>query len=140
MTPSQQKSLIKMYTDETWNRGDIAAMDRFYARDYIHHDVSRPDVRTLDDYKQWGRDLLAGLSKLNVAIDQLVSDEGRTVKAWTATGIHSGPIAGIPPSGRKISFSGVSIYRIANDKIAESWYIYDLFGLLQQLQAPVAVA
>jgi hypothetical protein len=29
----------------------------------------------------------------------------------------------------------VSIYRFANDRIAESWYVYDLFGLLQQLGA-----
>jgi predicted ester cyclase len=42
-----------------------------------------------------------------------------------------------------VRFSGVSVYRMAGDRIAESWYVYDLMGLLQQLgvlPAPAATA
>jgi predicted ester cyclase len=48
-------------------------------------------------------------------------------------------MAGIPPTHKRVSFSGVSVYRETGGKIVESWYVYDLFGFLQQLGAiPVA--
>lgn len=129
-------SFIAQYTDEVWNGGNVEAMGRFYAADYVHHDVSRPDVRSLDDYKDWARDLIRALGELHVAADDLIADEasGKAVKRWTAAGIHRAPLAGFDPSGERISFSGVSVYRVTDRKIVESWYIYDLFGLVQQLQ------
>ena len=135
MTPNDVKTLIATYTENVWNKASVAAMDRYYTPDYVHHDVSRPDVTTLDGYKQWARDLLAGLSQLHVAIDDLVAEEGKAVKRWTATGIHANNFAGIAPTQRRVSFSGVSTYRLDGNKIAESWYLYDLFGLLQQLNS-----
>ena len=53
MAPGGLKSFIAEYTDEVWNRGNVGAMDLYYAPDYVHHDISRPDVVSLDDYKQW---------------------------------------------------------------------------------------
>jgi steroid delta-isomerase-like uncharacterized protein len=135
MTVTDLKRFITEYTDAVWNHGDGGAMERYYAPDYIHHDVSRPDVRTLADYQQWARDLLAGLSDLRVVIDALVAEDGTVVKRWTAHGLHTSVFAGIAPTGRAVSFAGVSTYRIDGERIVESWYLYDLFGLLQQLQA-----
>ena len=135
MTPNEIKTLIATYTENVWNKASVAAMDRYYTLDYVHHDVSRPDVTNLVGYKQWARDLLAGLSHLHVAIDDLVAEEGKAVKRWRATGIHANTFAGIAPTQKRVSFSGVSIYRLNGNKIVESWYLYDLFGLLQQLNA-----
>jgi steroid delta-isomerase-like uncharacterized protein len=135
LSATDLKRLIAEYTDAVWNNADVGAMDRYYAPHYVHHDVSRPDVRTLDDYKQWARDLLAGLSELRVVADDLVAEEGKAVKRWTAHGKHTSTFAGIAPTGRAVSFAGVSTYRLEADRIVESWYLYDLFGLLQQLQS-----
>ncbi|MFN2502196.1 MAG: ester cyclase [Pyrinomonadaceae bacterium] len=135
MTDTELKNFIAEYTDEVWNKANVEAMNKYYAPDYVHHDVSRPDVSTLADYKQWANDLFAGLSEVNVAIDDLVGEEGKAVKRWTASGLHDKTFAGIPATNKRVSFSGVSIYRMVGDKIAESWYVYDMFGLLQQLGA-----
>jgi steroid delta-isomerase-like uncharacterized protein len=135
MTPTTRKQFITTYTDEVWNQHTVDAIDKYYARDYVHHDVSRPDVTTLGGYKGWATDLQSGLSNLHVAVDDLIANDDMAVKRWTATGVHTAPLAGIAPTNTKVRFSGVSIYRFANDRIAESWYVYDLFGLLQQLGA-----
>jgi steroid delta-isomerase-like uncharacterized protein len=126
---------IVAYTDAVWNRHRLEALDTYYARDYVHHDVSRPDVTTLDGYKAWSAALQSAIPNIHVQVDQLLADGDFAVKRWTATGVQSGELAGIPPSGRAVRFSGVSTYRFHDGRIAESWYIYDLFGLLQQLGA-----
>ena len=133
MTTDEIKRLITAYTNDVWNQHSVAAMDKYYTPDYAHHDVSGPDVRTLDDYKQWATGLLSGLSNFHVAIDDLIAEPGKAVKRWTASGLHDNTFAGIPATGKEVQFSGVSIYRLTNDRIAESWYIYDMLGLLQQL-------
>ena len=140
MSNEALRNLIIEYTDAAWNRGDVDAMDRYYGPNYRHHDVSRPDVQTLADYKQWARDLLAGLSNFHVTADDVFADGNKVVKRWTVTGINTGSIAGIPPTNQPVSFSGASFYRVENGKIAESWYVYDLFGLVQKLTQPAAVS
>lgn len=132
---TQLKSLIAEYTDEVWNRHNVDAMDRYYSPKYAHHDVSRPDVTSLEDYKQWARDLIEGLPDLHVAVDDLIAEEEKAVKRWTATGTHTGTLAGIAPTGRKVAFCGLSTYKVQDGKILESHYVYDLYGLLQQLGA-----
>ncbi len=135
MTPNALKQFIATYTDEVWNQHKVDAIDTYYARDYVHRHVSMPDVVTLGDYKGWATDLQSGLSNLRVWVDDLIATDAMAVKRWTATGVHTASLAGIVPTHAQVQFCGVSIYRFANDRIAESWYVYDLFGLLQQLGA-----
>jgi predicted ester cyclase len=40
---------------------------------------------------------------------------------------------GMPPSGKKLRFSGTTIVRMENGKIVERWANVDELGLLQQL-------
>src|SRR5688572_18434565 len=128
MKSADLRKFILDYTDEVWNRGNVDAMDRYYAPSYVHHDVSRPDVTTLADYKQWARDLQAALSDMKVHADDVIAaEDGKAVKRWTATGLHTGPLAGLPPTNKHVSFSGSSAYRVENGVIVESWYVYDLF-------------
>jgi steroid delta-isomerase-like uncharacterized protein len=140
MTGNDLKKLISIYTEEVWNRHEVEAMDRFYSPAYLHHDVSRPEIQSLADYKQWARDLLTGLPDLKVQVDDLIADGDRGVKRWTAKGHHQGTLAAIPPTGRAVQFSGVSVYRIEGERIVESWYVYDLLGLVQQLGLQLAPA
>ncbi len=52
---------------------------------------------------------------------------------WTFRGTQTGEYLGIPPTGRRVTFTGTTIYRIADGKAAECWWNYDTLGMLQQL-------
>jgi len=54
-------------------------------------------------------------------------------RRWTAHGTHKGELAGIPPTGKSSTVTGVAVDRIVNGKMVESWGIFDQFGMLQQL-------
>ena len=126
---------IRTYTEEVWNKRDPSAISRYFRDTYVHHDVSRPDVRSLADYTQWARDLITAFPDIQVAIEDVFAEGDKAVKRWSASGTHRGPLAGIAASGKAVKFSGVTCYLVKEGKIAESWYIYDLFGLLRQLGA-----
>lgn len=57
---------------------------------------------------------------------------------FTSNGTHDGVFQGIAPTGRKLSWTGTVIDRVAEDRILESWGNWDMMGMLQQLGARVA--
>ena len=47
---------------------------------------------------------------------------------------------GLPPTGRPIAVQAISVFRIADGRIAEEWTVWDALGLLQQVGAVPAPA
>ena len=42
---------------------------------------------------------------------------------------------GIPPTGNRVEFTGISVYRVEAGKIAEPWNVEDELGLMRQIGA-----
>ena len=55
------------------------------------------------------------------------------VGRWSATATNTGKLAGIPPTGKPISLSGITIYKFKGDKISEVWEQLDMLGMWTQL-------
>ena len=93
-------------------------LDRTQTKDFI-----RAVYAAFPDYRHTPEEMLA------------VGD--RVVLRATNRATHSGDFQGIAPTGRRISFGQIAIYRIADHRIAEVWEEADLLGLMQQLGATV---
>ena len=52
---------------------------------------------------------------------------------WSAQGISKGNFFMIPPTGKKIQYTGNSMYRIEDGKIAEIWETRNTLGIMKQL-------
>jgi predicted ester cyclase len=62
--------------------------------------------------------------------------EGDKVAIWAnISATHHGELAGIPASGKRVSFALASIMRFANGKFAEEWELGDTYTMLQQIGA-----
>ena len=55
------------------------------------------------------------------------------VVRWAAAGTHTGPGLGVPPSGRKVRFRGMTWMRFRDGKLVEGQDSWNLAGLLQAL-------
>lgn len=66
-------------------------------------------------------------------VEDLIAEADQVVARWTFRGTHRGPFAGIPPTGKQIQMTGITIYRLRDAKIAEARSNIDQLGLLQQL-------
>jgi predicted ester cyclase len=69
----------------------------------------------------------------HVTYEELIPSGDTVVGRWSATGTHTGQLPGVPPTGKPISISGITIYRIRKGRIAESWEQLDLLGMWEQL-------
>jgi len=66
-------------------------------------------------------------------IEEIFSTGDRVVARWTGSGTHVGDMNGIAPTGKKVEVDAISIHRVQDGKIAETWQVWDTLGFLQQL-------
>ena len=63
----------------------------------------------------------------------MIAEADKVVVYKTLTGTHRGTHLGIPPTGKRVQYQIISIYRIKNGKIAEYWGLQDEISLKRQL-------
>ena len=66
-------------------------------------------------------------------IEEIFSTGDRVVARWTGSGTHVGDMNGIAPTGNKVKVDAISIHRVQDGKIAETWQVWDTLGFLQQI-------
>jgi steroid delta-isomerase-like uncharacterized protein len=127
------KEISRRVFEEVWNNKKLNAVDELMEANYIHHDVQSPVPKGIDGYKQFVSYYLNAFPDLQFTIDDEIADEQTAVSRWTVTGTHQGDLPGIPRTGRRISVTGITIARVRNGKVIESWNNWDALGLMQQL-------
>lgn len=125
--------LSRRIFEDVWNRKDLNAIDEIISADYVHHDANSPAAAGVDGYRQFVKYYMSAFPDAHFTIDDAFTAGDSEVTRWTVTGTHEGELAGIPRTGRRFSLTGISIARIANGKIVESWNNWDALGLMQQL-------
>ncbi len=136
MSTEDNKASVRRYFEEVLNQGNLALANELNAPDWVYHDPAVPDVRTLEDYKQWFTEIRNAFPDFHVTIEDLVAEEDEVTVRYTWRGTNTGQIVRpmpIPATGRPVTATGMSIVRFAGSKGAEVWNQTDSLGLFQQL-------
>jgi steroid delta-isomerase-like uncharacterized protein len=125
--------LIQEYY-EAWARGDVDALDQYCAEDFVGHDpASGPDF-DLDGLKQRLTMLSEGLDQQITSEDSL-SDGDLVAFRWRSDATFTGELMGLQPTGRQLTWTGITIYRVRDNRIAELWHQWDNMRFLQAIGA-----
>jgi predicted ester cyclase/quercetin dioxygenase-like cupin family protein len=130
-------ALVKRFFDEVWNRGNLSLVDEFITPDYTDYNRIPGTPRGLKGYKASVSMLRSAFPDILFTLDQIIAEGDRVAFRLTGRGTHQGAFMGIQPTGKKVSFDGMTFVRIVDGKITERWGISDIPGLLQQLGGPV---
>jgi steroid delta-isomerase-like uncharacterized protein len=132
MSVEANKALVRRFWEQVWNQGDLLAIDEMVAPEFVKYVPGRP-MRGIQALKDWIAMSRTGAPDLRFTIEQEVAEGDAVATRWSARGTHSGPLLGIPATGKVVTMSGINIFRIANGKITEDRTAEDTLGLLQQL-------
>ncbi len=131
MTASN-RALVEHLFNEVLNHEDLSVIIDEYC-DCVYH-LPLVGELTGEALRQFFASLFAAFPDLQRTVEDLITDDyQRVVARWRATGTHRGEFMGIAPTGKRITFTGVSIHRISGGKIIEEWQEWDSLGLMQQL-------
>ena len=135
MSAEANKSIARRFFEEVFSQGNLALVDELVAPDCRESGPSAipglpPGPEGKKMHVQVYRDAFPDIF---FTIDQQIAEGDTVVTRWTAQGTHKGELAGIPPTGKVTTVSGVSVDQVVDGKIISYWGISDKFGLLQQL-------
>jgi steroid delta-isomerase-like uncharacterized protein len=133
MSPDQQKAIFRRATEEVWNGGDAAAVEVFFAPDFVNHNPFGGTSPDRAGMCQAVRLLHTALPDFHSTIEDMIAEGDLVVARMTLRGTHMGELLGISPSGERIAMMTISIVRIANGQIVERWNMSDTLGLLRQI-------
>ena len=68
-------------------------------------------------------------------IEDVIAEGDRVGMLFRQRGTHKGNFFGIAPTGKTIDIHELGIFRLADGRITEAWFMADELGLLQQLGA-----
>jgi predicted ester cyclase len=71
----------------------------------------------------------------NDMIEDMVADGDMVAMKYRSRGTHAGNFNGIPPTGKKYDIQNFALFRLADGKITEAWFMTDEAGLLLTLGA-----
>jgi steroid delta-isomerase-like uncharacterized protein len=132
--PPDNETLVRRFFEEFCNQRRSAVADELIAEDYVSHGPQAPPAQGPDGVRD-----RVGLYQESVdghwTVEEIVCAGDRVVARWTGTGTHRGELMGVEPTGLPISVEAISVFRVANGKIAEEWTVWDALGLLQQVGA-----
>jgi predicted ester cyclase len=105
------------------------------AADYIGHAPDSMHLPALDSdaWVAFLSTFLEGFPDLHLDVQDTVADEEMNAQRILFTGTHTGQFRGLPPTGRKVRFSGLEISRMVDGKAAEHWFQMDTLTMFEQL-------
>jgi predicted ester cyclase len=132
VTVQDNKALARRFWEEFWNQRNLAAVDEIVAPNFVLYTPSGP-INGPEGLKGYARTILGVSSDVQFTLDDIIAEGDKVVTRWSGRGSHTGSFAGRPPTGKRFTMTGISIFRIENDKIVEDRVAEDTFGFLQQL-------
>ena len=135
MLSETNKTLSLRFFDEVWNEGNLAVVDELILKDHVNSGPGTPPGLTpgFEGTKQLVKMYRNAFPDIHFTIDEQIAEGDKVVTRWTAQGTHQAELVGIPATGKSSTVTGIVVDRFVNGKIAESWGIFDQFGMMQQL-------
>jgi len=139
MSLEENKATIRRYT-EACNKRNVALLKELISPNYFHFTLQ---LRSWKEYIEFETSLWKAFPDLHETNEDIIAEGDKVCYRFKLMGTHTGELRGFPapsgmkitlaPTGKKFTVTGVSIKRIVDGKIVESWAVYDLLDFYRQL-------
>jgi len=131
--PTKNADVSERFIDQVINGRDYAQIDDIVAADFVYIDPVRGRLVGPDELKRVIKELTTAFPDLEWIEDEQIDSGDILVSRFTWSGTHVGHFRDLPPTGRKVIVSGVTINRISDSIMRESRMFRDDLGLMRQL-------
>jgi steroid delta-isomerase-like uncharacterized protein len=132
MSTEQNKAVVRRFF-EAFDVGDLDSAAAVFAPNVVVHNSGAPDPLNLEGFRQLGGVFLTAFPTGKHTIEDMIGEGDKVVTRATYRATHTGDLMGIPPTGKQVTVSAMTIDYIANGKIVETWRLFDQLTMMQQL-------
>lgn len=110
---------------EAWNGNDSSELDRFVADDFVAHDPAGGPDFDREGLKQRMDLLRAMLRGFRLTPEHVLAQNDLVAYRWRTEGTFVAEASPADSQGTPVSFTGNTIYRLREGRIAELWNEWD---------------
>jgi len=129
----QERDLGRRWFEEVWNQGRREAIAEMLTPESIVHEGGIDTVGIEGFYPYFDR-FQSAFSGIRVNVEDSIAQDDKICVRWSLTGKHSGAGLGIASSGKTVHVTGITILRVANNKLLEGWQNWDMLALMEQVK------
>jgi steroid delta-isomerase-like uncharacterized protein len=135
MLTETNKTVSRRFFEEVFGKGKLNVLDEIIAKDHVNSGPGTlPGLPTgPEGTKQLVTVYRNAFPDLHLTVDEQIAEGDKVMTRWTAHGTNKGELLGMPATDKSSTVTGISIDRLVNGKVAESWGLFDQFGMMQQL-------
>lgn len=133
----KNKELLRRFMEAITEK-NLDLFDDLCGENYIWHGEAGPteknEVRGRENFKQAVEEFTDAMPDLQITIHEMIAEGDKVAVRLTESGTHTGAdFAGVPPTGNRITWTCIGIYRVENGRLVEEWFNEDSLGIKQQL-------
>ncbi|HEX6307512.1 MAG TPA: ester cyclase [Longimicrobiales bacterium] len=136
-SPTDYKRLVTRWTTEVWNHRREEVVDEMMAPECLVEVEGMDKALTPYDFKHYRRTFLNAVPDMRVEILSITTEGPTSMQHWRVTGTHLGYGLGIPPSGRRVDFTGTTLYEFEGPRIVrgfDKWNRGEMIASLMQVR------
>ena len=132
----ENKATVRCLFEEIMTGNELAKVDEVFAADYHEQD---PGNVVQTEGREGVKAEIAGyrsaFSDLSATVEDQLAEGDQVATRFTIRGTHDGELDGVPPSGNRVTITGIAIHRVEDGQIQEAYFNWDTLGLAQQTGA-----
>lgn len=129
------KATVRRALEESFDETNPAALEDLCTPDLVHHTALREDVTGREAFVEFAAGLHDAFDDLRFDIHSIVAEDDTVAVRGSVSGVHAGEFQGIEPTGKAVTWKSDVFARIEDGRLAETWVVSDMLGLLKQLDA-----
>ena len=119
MSIQENKSIARRFI-QIWGKGNLDMIDELAAPSLsVQYPVIPQVIRGTQMFRQVMEGFRSAFPDSDLRIEEVIAEDDKVVIRWSFSGTHQGNLLGIPATGKKVSWTGITIYRIVDEKVVE---------------------
>jgi steroid delta-isomerase-like uncharacterized protein len=134
---TESVTFVRTWFEEIWNKGRLSAIDEMLADNAVMHGLGEAGSKLTGPagFKPFVERLRGAFSDIEIRVEETIEERDLIASRWVATMRHTGPDLGVPPTGKQVTVTGMSIARLRDGKMVEAWNNWDMLSLMHQIEA-----
>jgi steroid delta-isomerase-like uncharacterized protein len=130
------RAVVARWCEEVLQGHQVAALAEIVSPNILIHPTAMPceaGYYATAGLEHWLQEQWRAFPDLSVVNEFTVASGDIVATRWHARGTSQGEFLGFAPTGQSLDYTGVSMYRIEDDRVAEIWETRNTLGILRQL-------
>lgn len=132
----QNKETVRVWFEEGWNNDrNEELLERCFDPEWADGNPLRVDqVAGYEGMRQLIKSYKKGATDAHFTITHLFADKSHAAIRYEVVATHTGPLFGLPATGKQFTSTGLVLYEMKDGRILTSWQELDLSGIIRQLK------